>query len=533
MGCKGSKATSPAAAVGSAFPEQPEVKPKGTVEVYGVTGSMNCMGPLLLAKATGCGKLVACMPGSGTSTPEFLAMNPFHAVPTMKDGDYCLAESSAILRYMAETYAHTAYPHDLKRRAFIDWAMDRFATTMYKDAVATIYPVFGYASAAADPQAAGKTCSEHLVSFADFFFKEKFVGGNHLSIADYKLAPWFFCYEHPVLKEKSFVELPARLKQFNKDFKEACPAYKMLLEGGGFALKELLDQVHGSNVEMHTESHAVAVDLKDRFAHNHTTGKVKIYGVPMSQNVMGPLLLTLHHKLGELEHCIGEGTKTPEFLAMNPFHAVPLCKDGDFCTAESNTILRYLASSYAKELYPADAKKRGRIDWAMDRFSLDLYPDFVQTVYVCMGFADAPQDQTACGKKAAHNLKEFADFFLKDKFIGGEHPCLADYKVAPFFFSYAHPFVGQNAYVEVPERILQFNKDFAQVCPSVSMLSEAGGHSVKEWLDGKANPKVEPTPEKAKANHVVEEGMYADAPVVEQKNEVVMNDPPAKQCGCF
>ena len=65
------------------------------------------------------------------------------------------------------------------------------------------------------------------------------------------------------------------------------------------------------------------------------------------------------------------------------------------------------------------------------------------------------------------------------------------------------------------------------------MLSEAGGHSVKEWLDGKANSKVEPTPEKAKENHVVEESMHADAPFVEHKSEVVINDPPVKQCGCF
>ena len=111
----------------------------------------------------------------------------------------------------------------------------------------------------------------------------------------------------------------------------------------------------------------------------------------------------------------------PEFLAMGPFRAMCYGRQ-ECCTAEATTILRYLASSYAKELYPVDAKKRGRIDWAMDRFSLDLYPDVVQTIYVCMGFAEAPQDQTACGKKGALNFKAFADFFPRKAQVSAKRP---------------------------------------------------------------------------------------------------------------
>ncbi len=60
-------------------------------------------------------------------------------------------------------------------------------------------------------------------------------------------------------------------------------------------------------------------------------------------------------------------TETAEFLTLNPNAMVPVIKDGGFVLWESNSIIRYLASSYGGEhLYPADPQTRARIDQWID-----------------------------------------------------------------------------------------------------------------------------------------------------------------------
>lgn len=52
---------------------------------------------------------------------EYLAVNPSGRVPAIKDGDFHLAESNAILRYLVRKFAlHGMYPAGLREQAEVD-----------------------------------------------------------------------------------------------------------------------------------------------------------------------------------------------------------------------------------------------------------------------------------------------------------------------------------------------------------------------------------------------------------------------------
>ncbi|MEE4015517.1 glutathione S-transferase family protein [Roseibium sp. FZY0029] len=72
----------------------------------------------------------------------------------------------------------------------------------------------------------------------------------------------------------------------------------------------------------------------------------------------------------------GSGSENQEELVqLTPFGKVPVVRDGDFVTWESNSILRFLASGAPRgPLWPEDAVGRARIDRWMDWASLSLTP---------------------------------------------------------------------------------------------------------------------------------------------------------------
>jgi len=69
----------------------------------------------------------------------YLEINPFGGVPAIKDGDLVLAESQAILRYLAAREGRDdLYPSDLAARARVDWALDAWTTTVFP----RIFPLY-------------------------------------------------------------------------------------------------------------------------------------------------------------------------------------------------------------------------------------------------------------------------------------------------------------------------------------------------------------------------------------------------------
>ena len=56
-----------------------------------------------------------------THTEDFKTKNPQARVPTLEDGDLVVAESLAIVRYLADKAGETTvYPSDFKQRALVD-----------------------------------------------------------------------------------------------------------------------------------------------------------------------------------------------------------------------------------------------------------------------------------------------------------------------------------------------------------------------------------------------------------------------------
>jgi glutathione S-transferase len=71
----------------------------------------------------------------------------------------------------------------------------------------------------------------------------------------------------------------------------------------------------------------------------------------------------------------GEHLREP-FASINPNKLVPVLEDGDFRLTESSTILKYLAEKFGLPTYPADVRKRARVNEVMDWFNSNFYRDY-------------------------------------------------------------------------------------------------------------------------------------------------------------
>ncbi|UGS34866.1 glutathione S-transferase family protein [Capillimicrobium parvum] len=62
---------------------------------------------------------------------DYLALNPLGGIPVLDDDGFVLAESQAILRYLAgREHRDDLYPRDVRDRARVDEFLDRFATRL-------------------------------------------------------------------------------------------------------------------------------------------------------------------------------------------------------------------------------------------------------------------------------------------------------------------------------------------------------------------------------------------------------------------
>src|SRR5689334_10044527 len=142
-------------------------------------------------------------------------------------------------------------------------------------------------------------------------------------------------------------------------------------------------------------------------------------------------------------------TQTPEFLAMNPAHLTPMLQEDGLTRGtlwESCAIMQYLCNKHGlTQFYPAEPAERAMVDSAMFYLVGTLYPLITRATYPALGFgqypgevgsSDADDDAKAEAQRVAQEalaapLEAYHRFFLAGRrFIGGDHPSIADIRLA-------------------------------------------------------------------------------------------------------
>ena len=84
----------------------------------------------------------------GAERPDWhVAVNPLGGIPTLIDGSVVLAESQAILRYLAAREGRTdLLPGAPRERAPVDWLLDAVATTLRPACREVDAPAYGWRS---------------------------------------------------------------------------------------------------------------------------------------------------------------------------------------------------------------------------------------------------------------------------------------------------------------------------------------------------------------------------------------------------
>ena len=173
---------------------------------------------------------------------------------------------------------------------------------------------------------------------------------------------------------------------------------------------------------------------------------LKIYGHPGSRAAR-PLWLC--RELGlQYEHVpthfADGGTKSSEFLAINPAGRIPAIDDDGFCLAESMAINIYLAKKHGGELAPGTLEDEARMlqwsFWAMTEVEKPMLTVYMQRVELPAGseieqyFRErSPKDpaaEQAALKALEHPLSVLNGHLANREYLLGSSFTLADLNVA-------------------------------------------------------------------------------------------------------
>jgi glutathione S-transferase len=143
-------------------------------------------------------------------------------------------------------------------------------------------------------------------------------------------------------------------------------------------------------------------------------------------------------------------TTEPEYLAKYPAHLTPMLEADGLprgTLGESCAIMAFLCNKHGlDQFYPTDPGRRAMVDNAMFYLIGTFYPLLARATYPTLSFgqyagevATAPDADDAMKAKAAKDaeaalgepLEVFNTYFMDGRpFIGGDHPSIADIRLA-------------------------------------------------------------------------------------------------------
>merc|ERR1712117_576147 len=113
-------------------------------------------------------------------------------------------------------------------------------------------------------------------------------------------------------------------------------------------------------------------------------------------------------------------------------------------------------------------------------------------VYPVFGFAPRPPNQVEANKKSTELLEEFcANFLKKQRFVAGEDISIAEYRIAPLLFAASLPAVEEATGFKLSTRMATYLQDSLAAIDSSDFLSDAGGNSIKEYLQRRRVPPAQ------------------------------------------
>jgi glutathione S-transferase len=172
---------------------------------------------------------------------------------------------------------------------------------------------------------------------------------------------------------------------------------------------------------------------------------LKIWGRANSSNVQK--VLWCCDELGVGYERIDAGgafgrTKDPDYLAMNPMGLVPTVQDGDAVIWESNTIMRYLATTRGgARLYPTTPAVRTQVERWMDWQIAHLTAPMTTLLFHLVRLPEAERDprQVASATQQGQRLFGIVDRHLADReFVAETGFSLADICVGIFAYRWLH-----------------------------------------------------------------------------------------------